>query len=210
MAWLISVPHVPQYQPQFEFLDKPPGYNHWAPTDVKTIPAEHMPDSARIFTGHKALHDVFHVETELAVSRRFMEIIEAFEPGVHQFFPVRLLRKNGEPFEGEYFLLNIRVAFNALNTDQSDLHWTEVEREGLTVRLPHITFGRIVLQKGAVEGHHLWRHKVTWQEEGAELGFGTARVFCSDALYQEILRKKIKKFNARKAEELADEGGVQH
>ena len=204
MAWLIQVPSVPQYQPQFEFLDKPEGYDHWALQKAITISSEDMPGAAKIFSGHKKIHDFFNVETEHAVSRRFKDIIEAFEPGVHQFFPIRLLRKNGEPFEGEYFLLNIRVAIAALDLDRSELHWT-ASGPAQEDRLPHISYsGRIVLNKGLIEGHHLWRHNLMRRRQGREYSITETEIFVSEELFREAEQNKIKKYWARHAEEICD------
>ena len=201
MAWLIKVPSVPQYEPQFEFLDKPGGYDHWVSKEVTTISPEDMPKAAAIFSRHKKIHDFFNVETEIAVSRRFKDIIETFEPGVHQFFPIRLLRKNGEPFEGEYFLLNIRVAIVALDLARSELNWTEDEED----RIPHISYsGRIVLDKGPIEGHHLWRHKTMRRLGGRVIGTPRTEIFISEELFREAEQHKIKKYWARPAEEICD------
>ena len=43
----------------------------------------------------------------LAISERFKDFIEKFEPGVHQFFPVEMYRNKKEPPVATYYWINV-------------------------------------------------------------------------------------------------------
>lgn len=125
--------------------------------------------TAYLLTPEKKLHEILPVGSELAISERLRDIIEAIDPGVHQYLPVTLMKTRTEPFEGHYWLLNI---CRLLDSVVMGLGGQASNRETST---PFRTN-----RKAVFEGCHLWR------EEKYLLD-----VYFSDALYAACRKKKI-------------------
>lgn len=53
--------------------------------------------------------DIFFVDSTVAVTRRFKELVEGFEPGLHLFVPIELQYHDGRPMEGEFYFFNCNV-----------------------------------------------------------------------------------------------------
>jgi hypothetical protein len=68
--------------------------------------------------GDKALPD-YIMRNQPAVSPRLRALIEQFEPGVHQFFPVDIWKKrNGEPV-ATYYWLNVCNRIDSVNEEKT-------------------------------------------------------------------------------------------
>ena len=57
----------------------------------------------------------------LMIPQRIIDIIEDIEPGAHQYFPVKLLLKSGEPEPEPYFILNVCTLIEALDREASNV-----------------------------------------------------------------------------------------
>jgi hypothetical protein len=77
------------------------------------VPEEFFPKAARFSKG-KMLCDYQDVAGFLAVSTRFKDLVESFEPGVHQFVPVEVLHKDGSPY-ATYWYFIICTLIDAIN-----------------------------------------------------------------------------------------------
>jgi uncharacterized protein DUF1629 len=100
------------------------------------------------------------------VSSAFVDIVEALEPGVHQFLPIaETADRKGRAIEKRFFMMNILREFNAIDVERSSVafkedhyvHMINGKQETLTTRTmslvePHI----LVLKRSLVAGHHLW------------------------------------------------------
>jgi hypothetical protein len=94
--------------------------------------SERVPTRAKEITRAKEVFDFVSVSARLCVSEDLHSLIEAYEPSVHQFFPIELTRQNGEKAIKRFFLLNVMTKLDA--------------RAGV---------GQ-TLRREAVVGHHLW------------------------------------------------------
>jgi hypothetical protein len=57
-------------------------------------------------------------------SQRLRDLIESFEPGVHQFFPVDIYKtKNGEPV-ATYYWFNVCNRIDSVNEEKTNFTWT--------------------------------------------------------------------------------------
>lgn len=89
----------------------------------------------------------------ILVSSRFREIIEEFEPGVHQFFPIEYVREN-----------NIHVAKMWMMVVCKRLD--SVDREHTTMKLNFFWSGdgappdaKLIFNEATIDGHHIWCDK---------------------------------------------------
>ncbi len=78
-------------------------------------PEELFPRAVRLLRGNRLYDFNSFIVGGATVSDSFKTIVEAIEPDVHQFEPVEILRKDGTPFEGQYWYFVIATAIDAIN-----------------------------------------------------------------------------------------------
>ena len=126
MAYSIQAADIPgTYATYIEFIDgdykkvhqiDPDGFvpqDRWDEVFYKVahypqgLPLEdtHVPTRAKLTGSKRTPQDVYNAYSTLFVSDRFKALVEADEPGVHQFFPIQLERPNGEVI-GQYHWFN--------------------------------------------------------------------------------------------------------
>lgn len=93
---------------------------------------ERVPARAKEISRAKEVFDFVSVSARLCISDDVRTLIEAHEPGAHQFFPIELTRHTGEKTIKRFYLLNVMTK---LNTGAVGGH---------TVR------------RNVIAGHHLW------------------------------------------------------
>ncbi|MFT3987513.1 imm11 family protein [Aestuariivirga sp.] len=108
----------------------------------------------------------------LLVSEAFKEVIERFDPGLHQFFPVDVLWEDGQLAARQYF-------FNVCTRLDT------VDRTATTARFEHIwrtweAGAKLVFNLAAIGPHHVWCDK-----------FLSANPFVSDALGQALIERNF-------------------
>ncbi len=98
--------------PEFEFEN----YEGFMPffkfaRNPKFADEKYIPRSAIQLDKRKTYNDIMQVSGAYVLSDRFRAIIEDAEPGVHDFFPIEVKRKDGSPLEESYFLVGIKQFF---------------------------------------------------------------------------------------------------
>ena len=83
---------------------------------------EHYPHRVQLTQGKRIFDYNNYIPGGPAVSQRFKEAVEAIEPGVHQFFPVELLHKDGRPYGEPLYYWNITQAIDAIRPDLGGVH----------------------------------------------------------------------------------------
>jgi hypothetical protein len=58
-----------------------------------------------------------------AISQRVIDIIEAIEPGVHQYLPFELLNPDGSVHPAKRWLLNVCTRAECIDTEKSNIRW---------------------------------------------------------------------------------------
>lgn len=58
-----------------------------------------------------------------AISKRVIDMIEAIEPGVHQYLPFEMLNPDGSVHPTERWLLNVCSRAECVDTEKSNLRW---------------------------------------------------------------------------------------
>lgn len=96
-------------------------------------------------------------------SERFRALVEALEPGTHQFFPVKMVRKSRELISLPYFLLNVARSLDCIVAEKSDLAWKATGSPASGVQAGPVGYQVInshdglVLRKDVVRGRHMFR-----------------------------------------------------
>jgi hypothetical protein len=197
MAWLVGLDYLSGL-PMFEFEDEPPrgapranfGMSAGQPIDPTWVPSR-----AREKT-HRKIVDLFPMPGLNAVNQRFRDLVEEFEPGVHQFFPLGLFRKDGSRVEDNYYVFNCTVSIDTLLVSRSEVSWSTVRG---TDKPYVVTAGerRWVLSRPAIGARHIWC--------GARISTPCTGILVSDAFHDALVRRKIRYIRARTHCEEVDE-----
>lgn len=182
MAYHVGLMYQEHSTPMFEFDEPWPretprfGFSAtWFLDDTVVIPARARQKDK------KKIHDIFPMPSINAVSQRFRDLVEEYDPGVHQFFPLALRRKDDTPIEMPYYVFNCGRRLEALLVRQSNLRWIIREHSGE----PYVdrdTRKEWVLSRPAIGGHHIW--------SGTDITFRL--VFVSDEFLAELTKRKIR------------------
>ena len=93
----------------------------WQSGNRRTLPEE-MPRLLIAERPRKSWPDTFWTIGGLMVVRApVRDIIEALDPGVHQFFPLRIRTKRGVEIEGPWFSMVVSVKQNSVVMELSDV-----------------------------------------------------------------------------------------
>ena len=143
------------------------------------------------------------------VSKRFREMVEGFEPGVHQFLPVAILhsKNDSEPFDTFYWFVCCAL-IDSLDPEQTTLTWRgfydECMEDGL--RRGEWYFDQSVEPKPkpvfdlqAIGGHHLWRDPYI---------NGRTMVHCSAEFGEELIEAGLTGFALNPKEQVQANRGV--
>lgn len=138
---------------------------------------------------NRKLPDVIYGRGVVLVSSRVKDIMERFEPGVHQYFPVDIIYKSSKELAEKMFFLNICTRLDSIDRK---LTTATLSKGGMWK--PET--GYWVFDLAAIGSHHFWHDKHIF------LGW-----MVSDALKQAFEEGGIKGFayNLRK-----DNGGDHH
>jgi hypothetical protein len=185
MAWLLEKNyHI--HGPQFEIISNPGNtklinvigigsFLPWHPSD--------QPVTARqdkVYRGK--LDDMTIVGGPVAVSQKFKDLVEEFEPGIHAFAPLTLERKNGGRFEEQYYLFSVQQDVDCLITDNDPENFRyisgfEPEEKRILCRLTEFGWP-LPISLPAIAGKHLWTAGLLGEEQ----------VFVSDAFQQRLTK----------------------
>ena len=164
--------------PNFEIVSNPEGIKLYHDIGVGSnlpwTPGREPVVARQVKDYSGQIDDITAVASSVAVSRKFRDLVESFEPGVHAFSPLVLERKNGERF-GEYFLFVLQQDIDCILTDNKTENFEFLGKyEGIETKIyctltqPRKT---ILLSKPAIDGKHLWTAGL----------LGLSEMFVSDA-----------------------------
>jgi hypothetical protein len=93
----------------------------------------------------------------LAVDATLKKIIETLEPGVHQFWPIRMTMPKGKDYPVPYYGMIICRFIDSFVPEQSDVRQSEdvFFAKGPTKKV----FGNLTVSNTVVAGAHLWRER---------------------------------------------------
>jgi hypothetical protein len=135
--------------------------------------------------------DVFFVAAAVAVTRRFKDIVEEFESGLHLFVPIELQYHDGSVMPGEYYFFNCNVDVDCVLTNNNP-EWIYIAQDGdissNIALIQKLTPIEILLSKPQIEGRHLWT--------GGPMGWN--QLFVSDAFCKALRNNKIREIEIRR------------
>jgi hypothetical protein len=164
MAWLVEKNWF-LHGPNFEIIANPDNTKLINNTGICSfLPwnPSNQPVVARHKEPYKGKLDVMTiVGGPVGVSRKFRDLVETFEPGVHVFAPLILERKNGERFEEDYFLFTTQQDIDCLITENDpnnfEYLWTSEETGHKQILCRLTKSGREVpISVRAIADKHLW------------------------------------------------------
>lgn len=154
-----------------------------------SVPCELLPDKFQADRGYKSLSSLITVHSLLAVDEELKSIIEKLEPGVHQFWPIKILMPRGKVYPKQYYGMiigNFRDSFvpeeseYVRYTKEVDSYWgcfgTKADHAKLTFSLEKIG------------GAHLFREKRV----------SSPRILISDELQSAIAEAELRIFKHHK------------
>lgn len=121
------------------------------------VSAEHMPTRFR-WEGprRKRIPDYLIMNGMLGVSKDFKDAVESLEPGKHQFFPVILEWRNGEP-ACDMFVFICTTTLYSVHEEKSTVPPVNPENPKSILDIAGSKDLRLFLSARNIGGHHIWR-----------------------------------------------------
>ena len=209
MPYLVDTPLLPQYTVPIKFerdITEELKRSFQLGNDWLNVSDHHglpidpdiVPRRAFIQTKAKRLMDFVSLRFRKGVTDAFRQKVEELEPGVHQFIPVEIFTRDGEPVEKTYYLMNVCHRVDAIDEEKSIVTWKgipgiEEKRhcimwglpEGYTKETWHKNY-RLVFKKELIEGMCMW---IDRRYPG---------LFYSDELFEFVEKAKLKKLKGTK------------
>jgi hypothetical protein len=163
MAYLVDFTANPQDQVAFRFEPPAPPLDDYL--DINrgvTFSPNQVPTRAVATSSHKSLPTLVSLNAWWGASDTFRNMVEAREPGVHQFFPIEIVLKGGLlPFE-PYWIFNIQQRVDAVVIERSQVEWAHYPGAEPVMHLPpRLAPGErpypLVLDRRLTAGRHVWR-----------------------------------------------------
>ena len=177
--------------PSIEFVDPPSTRAGFGLSVGFPIDPEHIPSRARLMNPWtKPLPHVFATPGLNAVSERFRNLVEQFEPHMHQFFPLSVQDGEGAPLSQNLYVFNCAVGVDAIIFRSCDPVWftddlnPPVLRAGMREQFE--------LSRPAIGDHHVWCGKTVARN----------KLFVSDAFYAAATKHRMRAFRAKYRKEL--------
>lgn len=113
-----------------------------------------------------------------------MAIIEGLEPGVHQFWPIKITMPTGETYPKQYYLLRIGRFLDSFVPQESDVQaYKESEWGDYRVSIPNKkNYTGLAVSEAAIGRSHLWRERLLLDPD----------ILISDVLHSEITTAGLK------------------
>lgn len=137
-------------------------------------PHECPVDFAVAFTRAKSFGSLLNLTDRLlAVDEALKTLIEALEPDVHQFWPIKIMMPNGETHPNQYFGLRIGQHLSSFVPEKSDESaWRKGASGFFIVGFAKKHCAKLAMSKSIIGSAHLWR----------ERRLKTPEIYVSDAL----------------------------
>lgn len=142
-----------------------------------------------------SLPDIFSARSGVRIiSERVRQILEAFDPGVHQILPIEAFYRDGSKPDTAYFFLNVTKHLDTVIDEASSVKMAfqivgEKSRDQMELDPP--TARNLVIRKDRAAEHNLWREK----------RYPYLPLLMSDEMHAEFKAQKIKAYHFWRAEE---------
>lgn len=146
----------------------------------------------------RSLSDIFYISGGVfVVSLRLRQILEEFDPGLHQYFPIEIIQSNGKPVDDDYFILHITLIKDTVFMDQpavETIRYQDIEMKSLDTMMAPIE-PILVINGTSHQAGNIWRAK----------GF-ESYYFISKALHDRMAKDDIYFFKTYKTQLVCGEG----
>lgn len=142
---------------------------------------EHLPTRARRLAGSIKTHpklDCHSFFSRFIVTDKVRQIIERFEPGIHQFFPITVTQSKKDHEYGDYFILHVCQRFDGLDPVRAQPR----NHRGCLVEGADGT-RKLILSRDRIKGYHLWHEK--------NVALGISGAFMSDELFDALCQAGV-------------------
>lgn len=157
-------------------------YKAGALTDPKDLP----PSGVLEHPKRKSLPDAFYIGPFVVVSARAKSVLEAHDLGGGWFSPFTVFRRKGEPFEGEFFILNVAAKKTAVIMREPEMRPGPPHKPSSgTVNRAANWDNKVPIRPAALEGADLWQDTQLYPGD---------IFFYSDQLYLACKRAKLTGF----------------
>lgn len=139
---------------------------------------------------YRALHDIINtLNRMLAVSEKMKELVEEFEPGIHQSWPIhiRMLTQRyptlpEEMYPHQYYGMVVHTHLNSIDVEASNPELFHDNKHFVEIKAT-ANCEEVSLKRSVFGGHHIW------QEEKILSGH---RLFFSDEFRNEMVERSIR------------------
>lgn len=152
--------------------------------DKGQLAPHEIPDEFRLRETHKSLGALIGLgERHLAVNETLKEIIESFEPGVHQFWPLRITMPKGREYPVPYYGLRIGTFLDSFVPERSEgFHSSSEITTYYANNDTKKGYASLCVAESVVAGSHLWRER--WLR--------SPKILLSDELMTVIERRALR------------------
>ena len=139
--------------------------DYWKPGPLRLFSPDDVPPQAFMESDRRTISDFVSISGKLAFSPEARAAAETLEPGVHQFFPVQILRMRGKRpifradgrlLETPYYLFNPGIRLDAVDLERSDVDIRTSPVATLVFPKPG-RWDLVVLRRSVIAGHHIWK-----------------------------------------------------
>lgn len=125
-----------------------------------TSPGDLPPSGVLEHPKRKSLPDAFYISPFVVVSARTKSVLEAHDLGGGWFSPFTVLRREDEPFEGEFFILNVAAKKTAVIMREPEMELWGSEKP-LTGSVNNASYAawrnKVPVRPVALDGADLWQ-----------------------------------------------------
>jgi len=131
----------------------------------RAVSVEHFPKKILKNGPVRQISDMCRVRGFMMVSQKCKDLVEKFEPGVHQFSPVEVYWDKDEPPIGTYYFFNICNRLDTTDREKTTWRWVEgkISSRWTTANIEytgnHIPHPKLVFRKWANGKAAIWCDK---------------------------------------------------
>jgi hypothetical protein len=124
----------------------------------RPLPHE-WPEEYRTAKSHDKLGSLIEIDGFLAVDERLKALIEAIEPGVHEFRSIRISMPRGKDYPVPYHVLLIGQFRDSFRADLTEGTGWNGKLDSPRIHDTKAGFAAAAMSSEAISGAHLWRER---------------------------------------------------
>lgn len=124
------------------------------------LPEGAMPSSLKLVHSHEKYPIFCGGPFSVGVSQSFRDVIERFEPGLHQFIPFQLIDSNDHPIAEPYYFMNVVTSLDAFLMQHSAARWFWAPVGDHPPSIEILDNKRLAMSRPKIAGKHIWRSPI--------------------------------------------------